>query len=544
MAIIYSYPVKSAAANEDLILISDSADSNKTKQLKVSSLPGGSTAGVSSIAIASGTSTGNALVASSPTGGVTLTTNAFAGAANVGHVPSSAAAGQTSTFLRADGSWSSPAGASLTAGTGIDASQLASSVVQADLLANGGLIINGQEMQVDLSATSMVGTLSVARGGTGFITASTHGVVLGNGTSALNVVANPSSVGYVLTSTGSSSAPTWQAQSGGGSATSLNGLTDVTISGTSAYFINIPSSLSGTPVGNLIIGNSSGNALTTGYSNILLGYRSGAANTEGFQNIAIGQESMFANTTGDYNTNLGYQSYFSNTNGSNNTTIGYKAGFEMISGSSNTLIGYKAGSASSEKHLNFIVAVGANAGFSLDGLTNTNSNYTVAVGSDALQFNQVGTANTAVGGQAGQYSTGGANVIIGAGSGQGASGTATYSNNTMAGYRSGRSLTSGGNNTFLGFTSGKLITSGVDNVCIGYQATTSSAEDNNAIAIGSGATAAPDGIAIGKGASAAAAEIELNGITNSIVNTGTGTSVTKQLKITINGTVYYIDLKT
>ena len=75
---IYSYPVKSAAANEDLILISDSADSNKTKQLKVSSLPGGSTAGVSSITIASGTSTGNALVASSPTGGVTLTTNAFA----------------------------------------------------------------------------------------------------------------------------------------------------------------------------------------------------------------------------------------------------------------------------------------------------------------------------------------------------------------------------------------------------------------------------------------------------------------------------------
>ncbi len=39
MAIIYTYPVKATPAANDLILISDSADSNKTKQIKVSSLP-------------------------------------------------------------------------------------------------------------------------------------------------------------------------------------------------------------------------------------------------------------------------------------------------------------------------------------------------------------------------------------------------------------------------------------------------------------------------------------------------------------------------
>ena len=39
MAIIYTYPVKTTPAADDLILISDSADSNKTKQVKVSSLP-------------------------------------------------------------------------------------------------------------------------------------------------------------------------------------------------------------------------------------------------------------------------------------------------------------------------------------------------------------------------------------------------------------------------------------------------------------------------------------------------------------------------
>lgn len=39
MAIIYTYTVKTTPAGNDLILISDSADSNKTKQIKVSSLP-------------------------------------------------------------------------------------------------------------------------------------------------------------------------------------------------------------------------------------------------------------------------------------------------------------------------------------------------------------------------------------------------------------------------------------------------------------------------------------------------------------------------
>ena len=39
MAIIYTYPVKTNPVGDDLILISDSADSNKTKQAKASTLP-------------------------------------------------------------------------------------------------------------------------------------------------------------------------------------------------------------------------------------------------------------------------------------------------------------------------------------------------------------------------------------------------------------------------------------------------------------------------------------------------------------------------
>lgn len=50
MAIIYTYPVKSGVAvSSDLIIISDSQDKNKTKQISVSQLPGGSSSGVDSI---------------------------------------------------------------------------------------------------------------------------------------------------------------------------------------------------------------------------------------------------------------------------------------------------------------------------------------------------------------------------------------------------------------------------------------------------------------------------------------------------------------
>jgi len=49
MPIIYTYPIKSTANDNDLILISDSQDSNKTKQIKIGDLPGGSSSGVSSV---------------------------------------------------------------------------------------------------------------------------------------------------------------------------------------------------------------------------------------------------------------------------------------------------------------------------------------------------------------------------------------------------------------------------------------------------------------------------------------------------------------
>lgn len=107
MAIIYSYPLKKTPVNDDMLLITDSADNDKTKQIKISSLPGVSGAGVSSITIAHGTSTGlaDALKVDVPTGAITLTTNKYNGGNNVGYVPEG---GDITKFLRGDGTWKIP----------------------------------------------------------------------------------------------------------------------------------------------------------------------------------------------------------------------------------------------------------------------------------------------------------------------------------------------------------------------------------------------------------------------------------------------------
>jgi len=154
MAIIYTYPTKTNPVGSDLILISDSADSNKTKQVKVSSLPSSGGGSVSSVGlslsgiaaftvtgdnpitssgtivlgttggsagqfldyqgnwatpvgISSVTSANTAITIADSTTAPVLTSAAYSGGNNIGHVPTG---GSGTTYLKGDGTWGTPSG--------------------------------------------------------------------------------------------------------------------------------------------------------------------------------------------------------------------------------------------------------------------------------------------------------------------------------------------------------------------------------------------------------------------------------------------------
>ncbi len=58
MAIIYTYPTKATIANDDLVLISDSTDGNKTKQVKASTFPGFTGTGMESLGVSGSAQSG------------------------------------------------------------------------------------------------------------------------------------------------------------------------------------------------------------------------------------------------------------------------------------------------------------------------------------------------------------------------------------------------------------------------------------------------------------------------------------------------------
>jgi len=102
-------------------------------------------------AIAAQISSGTAITITPTVGLVTVQPNYFAGGTNVGHVPDSSAANQTTTYLRADGSWETPTGAGLVV-TSITSSSIISSVGEAitvNAAATGAVIVNAFEYDGD-----------------------------------------------------------------------------------------------------------------------------------------------------------------------------------------------------------------------------------------------------------------------------------------------------------------------------------------------------------------------------------------------------------
>jgi len=266
----------------------------------------------------------------------------------------------------------------------------------------------------------------VVIGGTGDTTLTAHGVLLGEGTSAISATAT-GSAGQVLLSGGSSADPSYVTPTSG------TGLSVTTNATTLSYGLSI------TPLtqidGNTSSVSGSTVTLTTGSSN--------ANGTAAF--AGNGTTTMTLNfSDSSSNTGLGHSVLSSaSLSGGNNTCFGYQSGKILTSGASNVCIGSDAGLSltSDSSH----VLIGANAGETLAGASN--------------------------------------NVIIGESA---ASLTTTGSNNVMAGYQSGSNILTGGNNTLVGYQTGFNYTSSEsNNIQIGYNVEGTVGE-SNVLRIGTG----------------------------------------------------------
>jgi hypothetical protein len=149
MAIIYTYPVKTNPVGDDLILISDSVD-NKTKQVKVSTLPSSGGGSVASVGFVLSSLNALAVTGQPVTGTGTITLG-------INGNPSSG-------YLDYQGNWSTPTNTQYTVEPPI---LLNGTVISLALRSNAGLVITNNELALNLAASSISGALAISNGGTG-----------------------------------------------------------------------------------------------------------------------------------------------------------------------------------------------------------------------------------------------------------------------------------------------------------------------------------------------------------------------------------------
>ena len=216
------------------------------------------------------------------------------------------------------------------------------------------------------------------------------------------ITANAAELNYL---DGVTSSIQTQLDNAGGSASSLNDLTDVLVDSDSMFLGNPPTNSTGGY--NTASGRNALNSNTTGSNNTASGYESLFSNTEGEDNTASGAYSLYLNTTGDENTASGYKSLHYNTTGSNNTASGHKSLHYNTTGSDNSASGLRSlyknttgikNTASGVYSLYYNTAGSHNTASGYESLTNnTTGNYNTASGYFSLQTNITGANNTAFG---------------------------------------------------------------------------------------------------------------------------------------------------
>ncbi len=343
---------------------------------------------------------------------------------------------------------------------------------------SGSLTLGGTLSGVNLT-TQVTGTLPVANGGTGAATLTANNVLLGNGTSALQVVA-PGTTGNVLTSNGttwtSSAAPAGAAATPTALGTVYGKTTNNTASNTTTGF-QAGNAIT-TAIDSTFLGNQAGKAITTGSGNVMIGTKAGLLTTAHSNGVIIGFEA--ASNAALTEAHL--------------IAIGYRAGYNTGASATNAPPIY----------------IGKEAGFS-----STGDNYScIAIGTRALYNQTTGYSNVAIGSSAGLSLT-------------------TAIANTFIGRDSAPSAT-GGQNTTLGAFSGTSLTTGTNNILIGYQAAASAATVSNENTFGNSSSTSNrfwGDIKPGGSSAGTSGQVLISG------GAGVSPSWTSTASININGTV-------
>ena len=237
--------------------------------------------------------------------------------------------------------------------------------------------------------------------------------------------------------------------------------------------------LEGAASGNILIGSSAGDAVTTGLTNVVIGKDAGTTfttsrymtlvGTNAGKDIAAGQ------TDTDGTVAVGYGALADLTSGTNNNAIGFQALPSITTGAENIGIGYKALFTSTDGDRNIAIGTNALYYFSEDS---SGDGGNVAIGDDAGRYVSIGTLNT----------------FIGSYAGKGISGTKLegYSN-TCIGNKAGFELEGAAHsNTLIGALAGNTTEAGVENTCLGYNCEAQDDTATNQVVIGNNLTGTKD----------------------------------------------------
>jgi trimeric autotransporter adhesin len=214
----------------------------------------------------------------------------------------------------------------------------------------------------------------------------------------------------------------------------------------------------------VFIGQSAGNSnAVTGTDNDAFGLQALYSNTTGGRDNAIGYQALYSNTTGTYNNAFGLEALYSNTTGGNTVAFGHVALYSNTTGGSNVAVGYSSLFSNTTGTGN--VAVGQNSGQSNGSATSTVSVGFLAGGGTSLFSNQ---GSVAIGYEAGRHFATGSDY------------------NTLLGFQSGVSITTGNHNIVLGAedTTPDGLTTGSGNIIIGNNTAALTATASNQLDIG------------------------------------------------------------